>query len=176
MKIEHLKLEEIIPYARNPRKNEAAVVGVAASIKEFGWTQPIVVDAENVIVAGHTRFLAAQKLGLGGAPVVRAEGLTPEQIKAYRILDNKLAEAAEWNSELLALELDDLADFDFEPFDCDFSKDLPKGETVPAEPGEGDGGYKEQYGVIIECETEEHQEQVFNQITELGYKARVVCV
>ncbi len=113
MHIQSIPLENLIPYARNPRKNEAAVDKVAASLKEFGWQQPIVVDKENVIVAGHTRLLAAKRLKLSEAPVVVAEDLTPAQIKAYRLADNRSHEDATWDDDLLALELGDLDNVDF---------------------------------------------------------------
>jgi ParB-like chromosome segregation protein Spo0J len=108
MKVQELPLDKIISYARNPRKNEAAITKVAASLKEFGWRQPIVVDPEHVIIAGHTRYEAAKRLGLKTAPVHVAEGLTPAQIKAYRIADNRTGPEAEWDYELLRLELEDL--------------------------------------------------------------------
>ena len=108
MKIELRKLSDIKPYPGNPRQNDAAVNAVAASIKEFGFRQPIVVDDEGVIVCGHTRYKAAQKLGLTEVPVHVATDLTPEQIKAYRIADNKTAELATWDYELLPIELSDL--------------------------------------------------------------------
>ena len=101
MKIEQRKLAEIIPYEQNPRQNDDAVDAVAKSIREFGFRQPIVVDAEGVIICGHTRWKAAQKLGLEKVPVHVAKDLTPEQIKAYRIADNKTAELAEWDFDLL---------------------------------------------------------------------------
>ncbi|MGD1002936.1 MAG: DNA methyltransferase [Candidatus Brocadiia bacterium] len=106
MKIEMRKLSEIKPYEQNPRVNDNAVDAVAGSIKEFGFRQPIVVDAEGVIVCGHTRWKAAQKLGLEKVPVHVAKDLTPEQVRAYRIADNRLAELAEWDKNLLPLELE----------------------------------------------------------------------
>jgi hypothetical protein len=114
MKVELWALERIIPYARNPRNNEEAVAGVAASIKEFGPRQCIVVDKDGVIIAGHTRLKAAQRLGMAEFPVHVAEGLTKTQIKAYRLADNKVAEKATWNVEMLKVELDDLAGMDFD--------------------------------------------------------------
>lgn len=108
MKIELWKLAEIHPYERNPRLNDDAVAAVAASIREFGFRQPIVVDADGVIICGHTRYKAALHLGLEKVPVHVAKDLTPEQIKAYRIADNQTASLAEWNYELLPIELADL--------------------------------------------------------------------
>lgn len=103
MKVEERKIGDIRPYEHNPRRNDPAVDAVAASIREFGFRQPIVVDEAGVIVAGHTRWKAAQKLGLETVPVHVATGLTPAQIKAYRIADNKVAELAEWDFDLPAL-------------------------------------------------------------------------
>ncbi|HPE67585.1 MAG TPA: ParB N-terminal domain-containing protein, partial [Synergistales bacterium] len=108
MKIELRPLAEIKPYERNPRDNDAAVAAVAESIQRFGFRQPFVVDGEGVIVCGHTRWKAAQKLGLEKVPVHVATDLTPEQIRAYRIADNKTNELASWNMELLPLELGEL--------------------------------------------------------------------
>ena len=114
MEVRDLSLDSIIPYARNPRKNDRGVDKVAASIKEFGWRSPIVVDEEMVILAGHTRYKAAKKLGLTEAPVHIAEGLTGAQKKAYRIADNRVAEEAEWDEELLKFELEELGELDFD--------------------------------------------------------------
>ena len=108
MDVIDLPLEQLIPYARNPRKNAAAIATVAASLKEFGWRQPIVIDEKMVILAGHTRLEAARQLGLKSAPVHVARGLTPAQAKAYRLMDNRAAENAEWDEALLGLELGDL--------------------------------------------------------------------
>jgi len=102
-----MNLEEIIPYSRNPRKNQH-IDKVAGSIKEFGFQQPIVVDKEKVIIVGHTRYLAAQKLGMREVPVIVAENLDENQVKAYRIADNRVAEESQWDNELLNLELMDL--------------------------------------------------------------------
>ncbi|GJQ27325.1 MAG: methyltransferase [Phycisphaerae bacterium] len=110
MKIEQRPLGRIKPYEKNPRINDAAVDAVAESIQRFGFRQPIVVDGEGVIVCGHTRWRAAQKLGLDKVPVHVARDMTPEQIRAYRIADNKTAELAEWNLELLNIELGELKD------------------------------------------------------------------
>ena len=125
----------MIPYARNPRKNEAAVDAVAASIKEFGFQQPIVVDGRGVIVCGDTRFKAARRLGLAEVPVQVARDLTPQQAKAYRIADNRLAEIAEWDEELLSLELQELKEQGLDPDVLGFSErelnELLDGEGEP---------------------------------------------
>lgn len=112
--VEDRPIESVTPYARNPRKNAGAVSKVAASLKEFGWRQPIVVDEAGVVIVGHTRLLAAQKLGMTTVPVHVAVGLTPQQAKAYRIADNRTGEEAEWDFELLPLELTELRDAGFD--------------------------------------------------------------
>lgn len=108
MKITMQAIESIKPYAKNPRINEPAVPGVVASLKEYGWRQPIVVDKKGVIIVGHTRYKAAKELGLKKVPVHVASELTPTQVRAYRLADNKTSEASEWDFELLAFELRDL--------------------------------------------------------------------
>jgi DNA modification methylase len=135
-------ITDIRPYEKNPRLNDDAVDAVAASIREFGFRQPIVVDTEGVIICGHTRYKAALKLGLEKVPVHVAKDLTPEQIKAYRIADNKTAELAEWNYDLLPIELGELqaANYDLGllGFDQDelaklLGGDLQEGLTDPDE-------------------------------------------
>ena len=113
MQINNVAIGAVVPYARNPRRNDAAISKVAASLQEFGWRQPIVVDAEMVVVAGHTRLEAARSLGMGEVPIHVATGLTPEQIKAYRLADNRVGQEAEWDHELLRLELGELESMDF---------------------------------------------------------------
>ena len=111
MNIIEMEIKDLIPYDKNPRKNDAAVPKVMQSIKEFGFKVPIVVDKNNVIVTGHTRFKAAMKLGMTKVPVLIADDLSEEQIKAFRLADNKTAELAEWdldklNEELMFIEMD----------------------------------------------------------------------
>ena len=108
-------ISELKEYEKNPRKNDDAVKYVAESIKEFGFKVPIIIDKDNIIVAGHTRLKAAKKLKLKAVPCIVADDLTPEQIKAFRIADNKVGEIAEWDDVLLAEELSDI-DFDMELF------------------------------------------------------------
>ena len=104
MKIKNTDINEIKPYDKNPRNNAYSVDKVADSIAEFGFRQPIVVDEDMIVLAGHTRLLASQKLGLTKVPVHIAEGLTNSQKKAYRIMDNKSSEDSEWDKDLLNLE------------------------------------------------------------------------
>lgn len=147
MNISMFNIKELVPYGKNPRKNDEAVKYVAESIKQFGFKVPVVIDKNNVIVAGHTRWKAAKKLGLQEVPCIVADDLTDEQIKAFRLADNKVAEKAEWDFDLLAVELDDLFDFDMSVFgfedmieedqevvEGDFEAELP--EEPKAKPGD----------------------------------------
>lgn len=116
MNIVQMKIADVIPYDKNPRKNDDAVKYVMESIKEFGFKVPIVIDKDNVVVAGHTRLKAAKKLKLSEVPCIIADDLTEEQIKAFRLADNKVSEKAEWDFDLLAGELDELVGFDMSVF------------------------------------------------------------
>ena len=132
MEIKNMKITDIRPYEKNPRVNDAAVEAVAKSIKEFGWQQPIVVDKDMVVIVGDTRLKSAKLLGLTEVPVVVADNLTPEQVQAYRIADNKTGEIAEWDYALLPMELKDLQNADFDlsvlGFDPDELDKLLNGE------------------------------------------------
>lgn len=124
MQIQDLDIKSIKAYSKNPRKNDAAVDAVAASVREFGWKQPLVIDPSTMeIVAGHTRYKAAKKLGCKTVPCVMADDLTAEQIKAYRLADNKTAELAEWDFNALEAELFELSEaFDMDDFGFDIDK------------------------------------------------------
>lgn len=117
MNIIEKNLKDIKPYEKNPRKNDNAVEYVANSIKEFGFQQPIVIDKNGVIVAGDTRYKASKKLGLEKVPCVVADDLTDEQIKAYRLADNKVSEKSEWDFDLLQDELSEILNINMEMFD-----------------------------------------------------------
>lgn len=121
MEIVYRKLKDIKPYKNNPRNNADAVEYVAESIRQFGFRNPIILDKNNEIVAGHTRYKAAKKLHMEEVPTIMADDLTPEQVKAFRLADNKVAEAATWDYELLSEELDDILTFDM----SDFGFDIP---------------------------------------------------
>ena len=111
-----MQCDDLIPYEKNPRKNDKAVKYVAKSIEKFGWKQPLVIDKDNVVVCGHTRLKAAKKLGLDKCPCIIAEDLTEEQIKAFRLADNKVAEHAEWDWDLLDGEINDIPEIDMGDF------------------------------------------------------------
>lgn len=116
MNIISKKVDELIPYANNPRYNDDAVEYVARSIKEFGFKVPIIIDKNNEIVSGHTRYKASLELGLKEVPCIIADDLTDEQIKAFRLADNKVAEVSKWNFELLDEEISDIVDIDMKEF------------------------------------------------------------
>lgn len=140
MEVQEMRLDEIRPYENNPRKNDEAVQAVANSIREFGFKQPIVVDADNVIIVGHTRYKAAQELGLETVPVLVASDLSEEQARAYRLADNKTSELAGRDFTALAMEMSkinmDMSEFGFtEAFDDSVLNDLfaeaPEKEKEP---------------------------------------------
>jgi len=114
MQIEMVDINLVKEYERNPRNNDGALDAVAASIKEFGFKVPVIVDKDNVLVAGHTRVRAARKLGLKEVPVIRADDLSPAQVRAFRVADNKLHELSSWDMQLLPLELKDLQGMNFD--------------------------------------------------------------
>ena len=134
--IEIRDISTIKPYEKNPRQNDGAVDAVAASLKEFGFRSPIVVDGDGVIVCGHTRLKAAQKLGLTKVPVHVAKDLTPEQVKAFRIADNKTSDLSDWDYDILPIELSELqsAGFDLSLLAFD-EKELNR--IMATEPTEG---------------------------------------
>lgn len=119
MQIVEKGIKDIKPYEKNPRKNDSAVDAVANSISQFGFKVPVVIDKDNVIVCGHTRYKAAKKLGLDKVPCVVADDLTDEQIKAYRLADNKVSELAEWDFNILGEELEGIFDIDMTDFGFD---------------------------------------------------------
>jgi len=167
MKIEIADITSIKPYENNPRKlKDAAIEKVAMSLKEYGFRQPIVVDKDRIIVVGHTRYRASKKLGFKEVPITVADNLTPEQINAYRIADNRTAEESEWDSELLAMEIKDLEAKDFKLDLLGFNEDQLN-----------DILFEEKQGLTDEDETPEPPEEP---ITKLGNiwklgKHKLIC-
>ena len=134
MQIIELATEDLTPYANNPRNNDAAVRAVAASIREFGWKVPVVIDKDNIIVCGHTRVRAAQLLQLDTVPCIRADDLTDEQVQAFRLADNKTAELAEWDDDKLAVELAQLKNIDMSAFGFDELSDTAEVDEMDDDP------------------------------------------
>lgn len=172
MQIIEKNINDLKPYEKNPRKNDNAVEQVANSINEFGFNVPIVIDKNNVIVCGHTRYKAANKLGLDVVPCVVADDLTNEQIKAYRLADNKVSELAEWDIDLLGEELDGIFDIDMSDFGFDLSED----DDTPPEREDLSGKVGETYEVIIECDNEMEQAEIYEKLRGEGYTCRVLTL
>lgn len=167
------KLNELKPYDNNPRNNDEAVEYVANSIQEFGFKVPIIIDNDNVIVTGHTRYKASKLLGLDEVPCIVADDLTDEQIKAFRIADNKVSEIADWDKELLAIEMDELMEFDMSEFG--FIEDEDK-QIKPIERKDLSNVVNETYEVIVECTDEIHQEEIYTRLASEGLKCRVLTL
>lgn len=149
MKVANRNLADLTPYAGNAKKHDSTqIANVAESIRQFGFVQPIVIDRNGVIVIGHCRALAAKKLGMKEVPCVCVDDLTPEQVNALRIVDNKSNES-EWDFDILP---DELADLDFSGFDFDFGFDDEE-ETVTSEPKEATGA--------VEYGTEDFSDEKF---------------
>ena len=183
MNIIYKKVDELIPYARNNKiHSESQIKKVAASIQEFGFKQPVVIDDKNSIIVGHARCEGAKLAGLDEVPCIVADDLSKAQIKAYRIADNKLSDLAEWDNEMIGLELQELGELDFDisltGFDIDeveaLSNVIEGSLEDEAEEEIPEDVYQEQYGVIIMCESEAEQEKVFNEMTDQEYNCRVV--
>ena len=130
-------IEELQPYRKNPRINDEAVKYVAESIRRFGFKVPVVIDSSNVIVAGHTRLKAAKQLGMDTIPCVVADDLSPEEIRAFRLADNKVAEKSKWDADLLTEELEGITDIDMSAFDFDIPGE-EETEEDDDEPGENE--------------------------------------
>lgn len=139
MEVHEIGLSYLVEYENNPRNNDSAVEAVAASIKEFGFKVPIIVDKDNVIVAGHTRLKAAHMLGLDKVPCIVADDLTPEQIKAFRLADNKVGELAGWDFAKLEEELAgiseqfDMSTYGFEMPDFEEGEESDQGDLTEKE-------------------------------------------
>lgn len=168
MEVIEKKISELTPYEKNPRRNDEAVKYVAKSISEFGFKVPLVIDSNGVIVAGHTRYKAAMELGIEEVPCIIADDLTEEQIKAFRLADNKVGEIAEWDMELLEIELDEIA-FDM----SDFGFDEIQFEEEPAKEQKEVKLGADNYQIIIDCESENDCESKYNQLLEMGIECRI---
>jgi len=175
LKIKQTPIDELIPYASNSRTHsDEQVAQIAASIKEFGFNNPVLLDKENGIIAGHGRVLAGRKLGLKEVPTIELSHLTDTQRKAYVIADNKLALNAGWDMELLSLEMGDLENEGFDisllGFDVGELKlifETPQDEVLTQET------YSEKFDVIVECTDEMAQQTIFEDLKGMGLKCRV---
>ena len=170
-----LPVPEVRPYEKNPRKNAEAVKYVKASIEKFGFKQPIIVDSNRVIIAGHTRLEAAKSLGMAEVPCIVADDLTDAQVKALRLADNKVAEFSEWEMNLLGEELGELAEIsDIDMGDFGFDDNLDKiGDEKENGTEEKGVNLSETFQIIVECENEIEQQEIFETLSGEGYKCRL---
>lgn len=177
IEIQYKTTEDLIPYARNSRTHSAEQVAqIAASIREFGWTNPILIDGENGIIAGHGRVLAAHKLGETQVPTIELSHLSDTQKRAYIIADNKLALNAGWDNDMLALEIDDLKearyDIELTGFNINEISALNGNENINDE-------YKEPIDenrnlLMIECEGERELETLFEEMQKRGFECKIL--
>ena len=176
MQVEQLKVGDLIPYVNNSRTHsDEQVMQVASSIKEFGFTNPILIDDDGGIIAGHGRLMAAKKLGLDEVPCIRLGHLSEAQRKAYVIADNKLALNSGWDNDLLKIELMQLdsIDFDLNLTGFDLSELANIFDPVTEEIELKEQAYSETFNIIIECDDEQNQESIYNELQEKGYKCQV---
>lgn len=170
--IVYKNITDLKPYKKNAKKHpKEQIERIANSIKEFGFTQPVLIDKNNCVVAGHGRILGAKKAGLKKVPTLCLEDLTPEQIKAYRLADNKLNES-DWDFGLLdeeLVELDDVLDMSL----FGFEEDLTDEELETEMEKEVKFRTKEKHLVIVPCKSEKETKQVQKEIEQLGYKCDI---
>ena len=179
MKIETLSTASLIPYARNAKKHDPAQISkLCGSIREFGFNNPVLIDNDNGIIAGHGRVLAAQSLGLETVPCIRLGHLTDTQRRAYILADNRLAEiGGGWDEEMLKLELADLAALDVDVAEIGFgAEDLADIQPEEEEDKSDNTNFTEQYAVTVICKDEAHQRKIYDKLTADGLECKVVCV
>lgn len=168
MEIIYKNIDELIPYKNNPRLNDEAVEYVKNSIKEFGFKVPIVIDKNNVIIAGHTRIKASKELGIKDIPCIIADDLTEEQVKAFRLADNKVSEKSMWDYTKLDEELNNILDIDMSLFDFDINTDDVEIERIDLSNKEF-----EKYEIIITCQNEIELEEKYNKLMKEGYECKI---
>ena len=168
MNIVMMKISDIKEYDNNPRKNDNAVEAVASSIRSFGFKVPIIIDSNNVIIAGHTRLKASKKLGYQEVPCLIADDLTDEQVKAYRLADNKVAEASEWDIDLLEREIADILNIDMQ----DFGFILEQDDEIMRE-DISDKVIEKYEIIIIKCPDEMTMQQAYEKLTSEGYECKL---
>lgn len=168
MEIIYKNINELIPYKNNPRLNDEAVEYVKNSIKEFGFKVPIVIDKDNVIIAGHTRIKASKELGIKDIPCIIADDLTEEQVKAFRLADNKVSEKSMWDYTKLDKELNSILDIDMSIFDFNINTDDVEIERIDLSNKEF-----EKYEIIITCQNEIELEEKYNKLMKEGYECKI---
>lgn len=174
-KYSQIAIEALTEYKNNARTHSPEQVAkIARSIQEFGFINPVLINKDNVIIAGHGRVMAAKELGMTEVPCLRVEHLTEAQMRAYVIADNKLAEDAGWDMEILQNELSALQELDFDISLTGFNFDIDE-EIQDVEKDLSDS-IKSTFEVIVECENEMSQEEVFDRLTKEGLKCRVLTL
>jgi site-specific DNA-methyltransferase (adenine-specific) len=159
---------ELTPYEKNARKNDATVPYLVNSIKRFGFRVPLVIDAKGVVVCGHTRLKAALNMGMKKVPCVVADDLTKAEVKAFRLADNKIAEMSGWDFEALDLELEELKiDFDGDMIDFGFGENSDETER------DNDKKVKENFEIIVECMDERDMQEKYEDLLGRGYTCRI---
>lgn len=176
IEIQYKKTEDLIPYARNSRTHSAEQVAqIAASIREFGWTNPILIDGENGIIAGHGRVLAAHKLGEMEVPTIELSHMSDTQKRAYIIADNKLALNAGWDNEILALEISDLKDAGYDLELTGFNLDEIKALNPENLENEINIPIDENRNLLmIECQGEHELEKLFEEMKQRGFECKIL--
>lgn len=172
--IVYKNVDELREYKNNPRNNDKAVAAVAASIELAGFKVPIVIDGNGVIVAGHTRLKAAKQLGMQTVPCIVADDLTDEQIRAFRLADNKVAEQASWDFDKLEAELEQLRELDMTAFGFEDADD--EDDDSQTEREDLSSKVAAVYEVIVECADEYEQEEVFTRLIGEGLQCRVLTL
>lgn len=189
MNIIEIPITQLIPYNKNARYNDNAVSKVAESIKQFGFKNPIIIDKDRIVICGHTRLLASKKLGLKKVPCIIADDLTPEQVKAFRLVDNRTSEFASWNYDLLQTELEtldyDLSEFEFpdltveDTLSVDELESMLDDNTDPTDYGNKGSGKdsisvenKQEYKVEITCKNQTEQESLYYELVKRGLNVR----
>ena len=176
LKITYKPVADLIPYARNSRTHsDAQVAQIAASIKEFGWTNPVLLDGDNGIIAGHGRVMAAQKLGETQVPTIELGHMSATQKRAYIIADNKLALNAGWDEQMLALEIQDLKDVGYDLELLGFDLNELQSIDDEEEPQDTEGlptDFTDSYEIIVECVGEFEQRKLLEDLTERGFKCK----
>lgn len=177
--VERRAIDALVPFARNARTHsDEQVAQIAASIREWGWTMPVLIDAEGMIIAGHGRVAAARKLGLTHVPVLVADQWSEAQKRAYVLADNKLALNAGWDDQLLAVELSDLQDMGFDPALAGFSAHelaAALGEPAPKTDDDADSPLDEQKQLLlVEATSERELEALYEEMSGRGFKCKVM--
>ena len=178
IKVEYVSIDKIKPYQRNARKHDSKSIEVIAnSISEFGMADPIAVwGKENIVIEGHGRLLALKQLGYDKAPIIHLDYLTDEQRRAYTLAHNKTAEFSEWDMELLTDEAESIFNIDLSDFGFDLSEDEEEQPTAPTERKDLSDKVGETYEVIIECDSEEQQAEIYERVRKEGLSCRVLTL